>query len=95
MKKEDLIKIIEEEVKLALAEKQLTNEAYDLSDVKYPSSLKQPMEKLVDSLNKANSLTKPQIAAMFNDICLALGISKTEVSAYMNMISQYRTKYKF
>jgi hypothetical protein len=95
MKKEDLIKIIEEEVKLALAEKQLTNEAYDLSDVKYPSSLKQPMEKLVDSLNKASSLTKPQIAAMFNDICLALNISKTEVSAYMNMISQYRTKYKF
>lgn len=96
MKKEDLIKIIEDEVKVALTEKrQLTNEAYDLSDVKYPSSLKQPMEKLVDALSKSNSLTKPQVAAMFNDICLALNISKTEVSAYMNMISQYRTKYKF
>ena len=96
MKKEDLIKIIDEEVKDALAQrKQLTNEAYDLSNVKYPSSLRQPMEKLVDSLNKSTNLTKPQVAAMFNDICLALGISKTEISAYMNMISQYRTKYKF
>lgn len=96
MKKEDLIKIIETEVNAVLtAKKQLTTESYDLSNVKYPSSLRQPMEKLVDSLNKSTNLTKPQVAAMFNDICLALDISKTEISAYMNMISQYRTKYKF
>jgi hypothetical protein len=95
MKKQELVNLIEQEVKNALAEKQLTNETYNLSDVKYPSSLKQPMEKLVDSLQKSSNLTKPQVAAMFNDICLALDISKAEVSAYMNMISQYRTKYKF
>lgn len=96
MKKEDLIKIIETEVNAVLtAKKQLTSESYDLGNVKYPSSLRQPMEKLVDSLNKSTNLTKPQVAAMFNDICLALDISKTEISAYMNMISQYRTKYKF
>lgn len=95
MKKQELVNLIEQEVKNALAEKQLTNETYNLSDVKYPSSLKQPMDKLVDSLQKSNNLTKPQVAAMFNDICLALDISKAEVSAYMNMISQYRTKYKF
>jgi hypothetical protein len=53
------------------------------------------MEKLVDALQKSSNLTKPQVAAMFNDICLALDISKAEVSAYMNMISQYRTKFKF
>ena len=95
MKKQELVNLIEQEVKNALAETQLTNETYNLSDVKYPSSLKQPMDKLVDSLQKSNNLTKPQVAAMFNDICLALDISKAEVSAYMNMISQYRTKYKF
>jgi hypothetical protein len=95
MKKQDLVNLIEQEVKIALSEKQLTNETYNLGDVKYPSSLKQPMDKLVDSLQKSNSLTKQQVAAMFNDICLALDISKAEVSAYMNMISQYRTKYKF
>jgi hypothetical protein len=95
MKKQELVNLIEQEVKIALSEKQLTNETYNLSDVKYPSSLKQPMDKLVDSLQKSNNLTKPQVAAMFNDICLALDISKAEVSAYMNMISQYRTKFKF
>jgi hypothetical protein len=95
MKKQDLVSLIEQEVKTALSEKQLTNETYNLSDVKYPSSLKQPMEKLVDALQKSSNLTKPQVAAMFNDICLALDISKAEVSAYMNMISQYRTKFKF
>jgi hypothetical protein len=95
MKKQELVNLIEQEVKIALTEKQLTNETYNLSDVKYPSSLKQPMDKLVDSLQKSNNLTKPQVAAMFNDICLALDISKAEVSAYMNMISQYRTKFKF
>jgi hypothetical protein len=95
MKKQELVNLIEQEVKIALTEKQLTNETYNLSDVKYPSSLKQPMEKLVDALQKSSNLTKPQVAAMFNDICLALDISKAEVSAYMNMISQYRTKFKF
>jgi hypothetical protein len=95
MKKQELVNLIEQEVKIALSEKQLTNETYNLSDVKYPSSLKQPMEKLVDALQKSSNLTKPQVAAMFNDICLALDISKAEVSAYMNMISQYRTKFKF
>ena len=95
MKKQELVNLIEQEVKIALTEKQLTNETYNLSDVKYPSSLKQPMEKLVDELQKSSNLTKPQVAAMFNDICLALDISKAEVSAYMNMISQYRTKFKF
>jgi hypothetical protein len=95
MKKQELVNLIEQEVKIALTEKQLTNETYNLSDVKYPSSLKQPMEKLVEALQKSSNLTKPQVAAMFNDICLALDISKAEVSAYMNMISQYRTKFKF
>ena len=95
MKKQELVNLIEQEVKIALTEKQLTNETYNLSDVKYPSSLKQPLEKLVDALQKSSNLTKPQVAAMFNDICLALDISKAEVSAYMNMISQYRTKFKF
>jgi hypothetical protein len=89
MKKQELVNLIEQEVKIALTEKQLTNETYNLSDVKYPSSLKQPMEKLVDALQKSSNLTKPQVAAMFNDICLALDNSKAEVSAYMNMISQY------
>lgn len=96
MKKEDLIKIIQEEIAKELANNnELMNEIYDLEQVKYSASVRKQVDNLVDAITKTSSLTKPQVASILNDIILALGLNKTQITMYMNMIKQSRQKYNF
>ena len=52
-------------------------------------------DQLVNVLKKAPNLNKTVIAAILNDIILAMGLNRTQVTMYMNMIKQSRTKYQF
>lgn len=96
MKKSELINIIREEL-----EKELTNsnyelnEIYDLDQVKYSASIQKQVENLVSAINKSSNLSKPQVASILNDIIMALGLNRTQVTLYMNMIKQQRKKYEF
>lgn len=96
MKKEQLIKIIQEEVAAAITNEksELVNEIYDLDQVKYSPAVRKQVEKLVDELQKAN-LSKTAIASILNDIVMGLGMNKTQMTMYMNMIKQQRRKYDF
>ena len=96
MKKEQLIKIIQEEVAAAITNEksELVNEIYDLDQVKYSPAVRKQVEKLVDELQKAN-LSKTAIASILNDIVMGLGMNKTQMTMYMNMIKQQRKKYDF
>jgi len=96
MKKEQLIKIIKEEIARELAnDPTLVNEIYDLEQVKYSSSVRKEVDSLVNALQKAPSLSKPAVASILNDIILSLGLNRTQITMYMNMIKQQRTKYQF
>lgn len=96
MKKEQLIKIIQEEIAKELAnDSTLMNEIYDLDQVKYSASVRKQVDSLVDSINKSSNLTKPQVASILNDIIMALGLNRTQITMYMNMIKQQRQKYNF
>lgn len=96
MKKEDLIKIIQEEIAKELANNnELMNEIYDLEQVKYSASVRKQVDNLVDAITKTSSLTKPQVASILNDIILALGLNKTQITMYMSMIKQSRKRYDF
>lgn len=96
MKKEQLIKIIQEEIAKELAnDSALMNEIYDLDQVKYSASVRKQVDNLVDSINKSSNLTKPQVASILNDIIMALGLNRTQITMYMNMIKQQRQKYNF
>lgn len=96
MKKEDLIKIIQEEIAKELANNNgLMNEIYDLDQVKYSASVRKQVDNLVDAITKTSSLTKPQVASILNDIILALGLNKTQITMYMSMIKQSRKRYDF
>jgi hypothetical protein len=97
MTKQELITIIKEELALQLASKksQLTNESFDLESVKYSSSIKTQVDKLVDAISKTPNLNKNAVASILNDIIMALGLDKTQMTMYMNMIKQERGKYKF
>lgn len=96
MKKEQLIKIIQEEIAKELAnDSTLMNEIYDLDQVKYSASVRKQVDNLVDSINKSSSLTKPQVASILNDIIMALNLNRTQITMYMNMIKQSRQKYNF
>jgi hypothetical protein len=96
MKKEQLIKIIQEEIAKELAnDSTLMNEIYDLDQVKYSASVRKQVDNLVDSINKSSNLTKPQVASILNDIIMALGLNRTQITMYMNMIKQQRQKYNF
>lgn len=96
MKKEQLIKIIQEEVAAAITNEksELVNEIYDLDQVKYSPAVRKQVEKLVDELQKAN-LSKTAVASILNDIVMGLGMNKTQMTMYMNMIKQQRRKYDF
>lgn len=94
MKKELLLQIIREEIAKELAKQPQLNETYDLESVKYSSSVKSQVDKLVDVISKS-SLSKVAVAAILNDIILALGLNKTQTTMYMNMIKQQRQKYNF
>lgn len=96
MKKEQLIQIIKEEIARELAnESSLVNETYDLDQVKYSASVRKQVDNLVDAVNKTPNLSKPAVAAILNDIIMALGLNRTQITMYMNMIKQQRTKYQF
>ena len=96
MKKEQLIKIIQEEIARELAnDPTLVNEIYDLEQVKYSSSVRKEVDSLVSALQKAPNLSKPAVASILNDIILSLGLNRTQITMYMNMIKQQRQKYNF
>ena len=96
MKKEQLMQFIKEEIAKELAnESSLVNEIYDLEQVKYSTSIQKEVDQLVNVLKKAPNLNKTVIAAILNDIILAMGLNRTQVTMYMNMIKQSRTKYQF
>jgi predicted site-specific integrase-resolvase len=96
MKKEQLIKIIQEEIAKELAnDSTLMNEIFDLDQVKYSASVRKQVDNLVNSINKSSSLTKPQVASILNDIIMALNLNRTQITMYMNMIKQSRQKYNF
>lgn len=96
MNKQELNSIIREEIINALIEKeQVVNETYDLEQVKYSPSVRKHVDSLVDALTKSPNLTKIQVASILNDIILALGLNRAELTMYMNMIKQSRNKYSF
>ena len=96
MKKEQLIKIIQEEIAKELAnDPSLVNEIYDLDQVKYSASVRKEVESLVSALEKTPNLNKQAVASILNDIILALGLNRTQITMYMNMIKQQRRKFDF
>ena len=96
MKKQDLIKIIQEEIANQLAnDNESMNEAYDLEQVKYSASVRKHVDNLVNALSKTPNLSKNQVASILNDIILALGLNKTQITMYMSMIKQSRKRYDF
>jgi hypothetical protein len=95
MTKEELTQIIKEEVAKELASAKLVNEIYDLDQVKYSASVRKQVDDLVASLQKTPNLNKTAVASILNDIIMALGLNRTQITTYMNMIKQQRQKYNF
>lgn len=96
MKKEQLIKIIQEEIAKELAnDPSLVNEIYDLDQVKYSASVRKEVDSLVKALEKTPNLNKQAVASILNDIIMALGLNRTQITMYMNMIKTQRQKYNF
>lgn len=99
MKKEQLTNIIREEIAKELhlknVESQLVNEIYDLDQVKYSASVRKQVDSLVAALEKTPNLSKTAVASILNDIILALGLNRVQITTYMNMIKQQRSKYNF
>ena len=96
MKKEELHRIIQEEIARELAnENLLITETYDLDQVKYSASIQKQVDSLVDSLQKSSNLSKIQVAAILNNIIMALGLDRTQMTMYMGMIKRQRQRYDF
>jgi len=96
MKKEQLQRIIQEEIARELTnDNLLMKETYDLDQVKYSASIQKQVDNLVSSLQKSSNLSKVQVAAILNDIIIAMGLNRTQMTMYMNMIKQNRQKYSF
>ena len=95
MTKEELTQIIKEEVAKELASAKLVNETYDLDQVKYSASVRKQVDDLVTVIQKTPNLNKTAVAAILNDIIMALGLNRTQITMYMNMIKQQRQKYNF
>jgi len=96
MKRQDLIKIIQEEIAEQLAnDNELMNEIYDLEHVKYSPSVRKQVDNLVNAISKTPNLSKNQVASILNDIIFALGLNKTQITMYMSMIKQNRKRYDF
>jgi len=70
-------------------------ETYDLDQVKYSASIQKQVDNLVSSLQKTSNLSKVQVAAILNDIIMAMGLNRTQMTMLMNMIKQSRQKYSF
>lgn len=96
MKKEQLQRIIQEEIARELTnDNLLMKETYDLDQVKYSASIQKQVDNLVSTLQKSSNLSKIQVAAILNDIIMAMGLNRTQTTMYMNMIKQNRQKYSF
>jgi ABC-type oligopeptide transport system ATPase subunit len=96
MKKEQLQRIIQEEIARELTnDNLLMKETYDLDQVKYSASIQKQVDNLVSSLQKSSNLSKVQVAAILNDIIMAMGLNRTQMTMLMNMIKQNRQKYSF
>ena len=95
MTKEQLTQIIKEEVAKELANAKLVNETYDLDQVKYSASVRKQVDDLVTAIEKTPNLNKTAVASILNDIIMALGLNRTQITMYMNMIKQQRQKYNF
>jgi predicted site-specific integrase-resolvase len=63
--------------------------------VKYSASVRKQVDDLVASLQKTPNLNKTAVASILNDIIMALGLNRTQITTYMNMIKQQRQKYNF
>lgn len=97
MTRKELNQLIKEELAAELASRksEMINEAYDLEDIKYSSSVRKQVDKLVDEIRKSPNLSKPAVASILNDVILALGLNRTQITMYMNMIKMQRKKYDF
>ena len=95
MKKEKLLKIIKEEVSNELVINEIISETYDLDQVKYSATVRKQVDKLVDALKSTPNLNKTAVASILNDLIMALGLNRTQITMYMNMIKQQRRKYDF
>lgn len=95
MKKEEIIQIIKEEIANELANKTAVNEVYDLEQIKYSSSVRKQVDSLVSAIEKTPNLNKTAVASILNDIIMALGLDRTQITMYMGMIKQQRQKYNF
>jgi hypothetical protein len=95
MKKEEIIQIIKEEIANELANKTAVNEVYDLEQIKYSATVRKQVDSLVTVIAKTPNLNKTAIASILNDIIMALGLDRTQITMYMGMIKQQRQKYNF
>lgn len=97
MTRKELNQLIKEELAAELASRksEMINEAYDLEDIKYSSSVRKQVDKLVDEIQKSPNLSKPAVASILNDVILALGLNRTQITMYMGMIKQSRRKFDF
>jgi hypothetical protein len=95
MKKEEIIQIIKEEIANELANKTAVNEVYDLEQIKYSATVRKQVDSLVASIEKTPNLNKTAVASILNDIIMALGLNRTQITMYMNMVKQQRQKYNF
>ena len=95
MKKEEIIQIIKEEIANELANKTAVNEVYDLEQIKYSTTVRKQVDSLVASIEKTPNLSKTAVASILNDIIMALGLNRTQITMYMNMVKQQRQKYNF
>ena len=86
MKNAELKKIINEEVRNVLKEFQ------NLEDIKLNAALQKKMDLFIAEIEKAPNLTKVKVAAILNDVIEALGLNKTQITSYMNMLKQYKTR---
>ena len=86
MKQPELRKLISEEVKNVLKEYQ------NLDDIKLNAALQKKMDLFIKEIEGTPNLTKLKVAAILNDVIDALGLNKTQITSYMNMLKQYKTK---
>lgn len=86
MKQPELRKLISEEVKNVLKEYQ------NLDDIKLNAALQKKMDLFIKEIEGTPNLTKLKVAAILNDVIDALGLNKTQITSYMNMLKQYKAK---
>ena len=80
MKKEEIIQIIKEEIANELANKTAVNEVYDLEQIKYSATVRKQVDSLVNVIAKTPNLNKTAIASILNDIIMALGLDRTQIT---------------